>query len=32
MREALQFCLLNQKRLAELLLNYRLQIKLCGCN
>jgi hypothetical protein len=32
MREALQFCLLNQKRFAELLLNYWLQIKLCGCN
>ena len=32
MCEALQFCLLNQKRFAELLLNYRLQIKQCGCN
>jgi hypothetical protein len=32
MREALQFCLLNQKRFAEFLLNYRLQIKLCAGN
>ena len=32
MREALQFCLLNQKRFAELLMNYRLQMKQCGCN
>ena len=32
MREALQFCLLNQKRFAKPLLNYRLQMKQCGCN
>ena len=32
MREALQFCLLNQKRFAELLLNFRLQMIPCGCN